>query len=228
MKISSKRDPLGLQVTPGYASIGTAQFHKAAGEITATVTTGFDARARRGTNSIKRPGAGSNNAADLEPVKSRSVVLHGVIESLEADIGQAFIVDCCRHTEGLLCDADLRAKWALSDEHWSDLANNVPLLEAVRAGRERRIENGDAAREAAQRHFADAPTVLGEILKDELVSPRHRIEAAKELRQVAGNGPENHPGSGEKFTITIDLGGDDKLIYETEHAPGRPLQGESS
>ena len=56
--------------------------------------------------------------------------------------------------------------------------------------------------------------MLGEILRDELVSPRHRIEAAKELRQVAGNGSENQLNPGEKFIITIDLGGDERLVYE--------------
>ena len=61
---------------------------------------------------------------------------------------------------------------------------------AVRAERERRILSGEAPKEAAQRHFTKAPAVLNDILTDEQVSPRHRIEAARELRQVAGSGPE--------------------------------------
>jgi len=218
MKISSKIEPLGTSLTPRDAGVGAAQ--QAAGEITAAVMNSFDGRASGGGNHIKKPDAGVG--AQLEPVKSGRVVLRGVIEALDADVGQAFITDCCRNTEGLLCDEDLRAKWALSDKYWSELANNEPLIQAVRAGRERRIANGDAAREAAQRHFANAPTVLGGILNDRLVSPRHRIEAAKELRQVAGNGPENQPTPGEKFTITIDLGGDDKLVYETKMAIREP------
>jgi hypothetical protein len=96
------------------------------------------------------------------------------------------------------------------------------LLRAVRAERERRIANGDAAREAARRHFAKAPTVLGDILADDMVSPRHRIEAAKELRQVAGNDPDA-TRSGEKFIIHIDLGADHKLHYEMDLAPREPL-----
>jgi hypothetical protein len=151
-----------------------------------------------------------------------SVVLRGIAVALDTEVGQAFIADCCRNTEGLLCDADIKAKWNLSDEHWTGLANTAPLLQTVRAERDRRITNGDAAREGAQRHFAIAPTVLGEILRDELVSPRHRIEAAKELRQVAGNGPESQPTPGDKFIITIDLGGDDKLVYEKKTAIRTP------
>jgi hypothetical protein len=50
-------------------------------------------------------------------------------------------------------------------------------------------------------------------LNNELVSPRHRIEAAKELRQAAGD--QTPVASGEKFTITIVFG-DVKHIIEAE------------
>jgi hypothetical protein len=156
-----------------------------------------------------------------------SVVLRGVTVTLDTDVGQAFVIDCARNTEGLLSDGDVKSKYGLSGEDWKRLAGNKPLLQAVRAERERRIANGDAAREAAQRHFAKAPTILGDILTDNLVSPRHRIEAAKELRQVAGNGPDTASGAGEKFVITINLGADEKLVYEKEVAPRQPsLSGE--
>jgi hypothetical protein len=94
---------------------------------------------------------------------------------------------------------------------------------AVDAERERRVLNGQAAREAAQRHFAKAPTVLGDILTDEHISPRHRIEAARELRQVVGDRLDTASGTGEKFVITINLGGDEKLVYEREITPRPPL-----
>jgi hypothetical protein len=154
----------------------------------------------------------SGNAKALS--ETGSVVLRGITVALDAEVGQAFIADCCRHTEGLLCDDDMKAKWALSEEYWTGLANNVPLLQAVRAERNRRIATGDAAREAAQQHFAKAPGVLGRILSSELVSPGHRIEAAKELRQVADNGPNAVPGTQEKFIIRINLGADETLVYE--------------
>ncbi len=136
----------------------------------------------------------AGDTSTLGAAKAGGVVLGGVAVALDANVGQAFIADCSRHTEGLLCDDEIKAKWQLSAEYWRGLANNTPLLQAVRAERDRRIANGDAAREAAQRHRAKAPDVLGGILTDEQVSPRHRIEAAKELRQTAGNKPRSRRG----------------------------------
>ena len=152
-----------------------------------------------------------------------SVILRGVVVDLDSDVGEAFVIDCARNTEGLIPDGDVKTKYGLSDEDWERLAANTALLQAVRAERERRMANGDAAREGAQRHFVKVPTVLDDILNDKQVSPRHRIEAAKELRQVAGNGPDAKPGAGDKFIITINLGGDEKLRFEKEVAPLAPL-----
>lgn len=153
--------------------------------------------------------------------------LRGVTVALDTDVGQAFIVDCARNIEGLLSDVEIKTKYELSDEDWERLASNAPLLRAVRAHREHRIFNGEAPREAAQQHFTKAPAILNDILTDEQVSPRHRIEAARELRQVAGGGPERAPTPGEKFTIVIDLGGDDKIIKEfTPRGPSLSDDGE--
>ena len=175
-----------------------------------------------GTAAVTTHVANASGAADPGPVKVGSVVLRGVTVALDTDVGQTFVTDCVRHTENLLSDGDIKSKWTLTDEDWQRLADNAPLLQAVRAERERRIISGDAAREGAQRYFAKAPTVLGDILTDEQVSPRHRIEAARELRQVAGNGPDTVPGAGEKFVITINLGADEKLVFEKEIAPREP------
>jgi hypothetical protein len=180
----------------------------------------------RTSKTIDRPvttTANTSSGADLGPIRAGSVILRGVVVDLGSDVGEAFVIDCARNTEGLIPDAEIRTKYGLSIEDWERLAGNAPLLQAVRAERERRIRNGDAAREVAQRHFAKAPTVLGDILNDNLVSPRHRIEAAKELREVAGNGPDAKPGTGDKFIITINLGGDEKLRFEKEVAPLAPL-----
>ena len=150
-----------------------------------------------------------------------SVILRGVRVALKTDLGEMFVADCARNTEGLMPDHEIKTKYELSDEEWERLAGNTPLLRAVRAEFERRIANGDAAREVAQRYSAKAPTILGDILMNNLVSPRHRIEAAKELRQVAGNS-DAMQASGEKFTITINLGGDEKLCFEKQLAPLGP------
>jgi hypothetical protein len=143
-----------------------------------------------------------------------SVVLRGVTVALDTDVGHAFVIDCARNTEGLIPDAEIRNKYGLSAEDWERLADNKPLLQAVRAERERRIRTGDAATESARHHYVKAPRVLGTILMDDQIAPRHRIEAAKELRQAAGNGPDTASGSGDKFIITINLGEDYKLVKE--------------
>jgi hypothetical protein len=144
-----------------------------------------------------------------------TVVLRAMTVALDSETGKSFISDCARNTEGLLPDLEIRTRYGLSNEDWEGLAGNTQLLCALRTERERRVVSGEAAREAAQRHYAKAPDVLGGILADEHVSPRHRIEAAKELRQVAGNELDNSSGATEKFVININLGGDDEqLVYE--------------
>jgi hypothetical protein len=150
-----------------------------------------------------------------------SVILRGVRMALNTDVGQTFVADCARHTEGLVSDHDIRAKWKLTQEDWAGLATNTLLLDAVKTERERRIFNGVAAREGAQRHFSKAPSVLSDILTDEQVPPRHRIEAARELRQAAGNGPDPASVPGEKFVITINLGAK-QLRFEETIAPLEP------
>jgi hypothetical protein len=156
----------------------------------------------------------ASNLPDLGPVKVGSVVLRGVTVPLNTDVGQAFVADCARHTEGFVSDSDIQNKWGLTEQDWAGLAANTQLLNTVKTGRERRILSGEATREAAQWQFAKAPDVLGSILTGKLVSPRHQIEAAKELRQIAGNGP-NTPRPGEKFNIVINLGSEVLRFEET-------------
>ena len=170
-------------------------------------------------NNITGPVAKIGDVPDANIAADGCVRLRGLPVALDTDVGRAFIADCARNTEGLLPDLEIKAKYELVDEDWERLASNAPLLHAVRAERERRVLSGEAPREAAQRHFTKAPAILNNILTDEQVSPRHRIEAARELRQVAGSGPERAPTPGEKFLIVIDLGGDDKIIFEKSRTP---------
>jgi len=142
-----------------------------------------------------------------------TVAIRGCPVSLDSDVGVDFIKHCARNVEGLLPESEFRAKFELSEEYWAGLAKNEELLRAVRDEVDRRIANGDRALEAAQRHYALAPSILNEILQNEAISPRHRIEAAKELRQVAAGAREDK-GTGERFIISIDLGGDHRLVKE--------------
>lgn len=146
------------------------------------------------------------------------VVLRGVPVALDSDVGQAFILDCARNVEGQIPDDQIKRKYELSDANWQELASNTLLLRAVRAECQRRILSGEAAREAAQRHLLKAPRVLNGILNNEQVSPRHRIEAARELRQAASTGPEVSAEPREKFVITINLG-DEVQVFEKEIVP---------
>jgi hypothetical protein len=95
------------------------------------------------------------------------------------------------------------------------------LLRAVRAEHERRIATGEAAREAAQRHYVGAPAVLNEILTNDLVSPHARIAAAAELRQVACSEPDV-PVSRHKILVVIDLGGGRGNIVLNNEPPALP------
>jgi hypothetical protein len=139
---------------------------------------------------------------------SGSVVLRSHTIALDSDIGAAFTTDCVRHIEGLISAEQLRKKYELDDIGWARLAENEPLQRAVGAQKERRIRSGDAAREKAAHLFVEAPTVLGDILRDPTNSPRHRVDAIRELRACAGVGSENKPAADERerFVININFG----------------------
>jgi hypothetical protein len=76
----------------------------------------------------------------------------------------------------------------------------------------------------AAKLFSEAPEVLGTILHDKDASPRHRIEAARELRATANTGAErtSNTGDSDRFVITINLGGDEKLKFNKRIAPLTP------
>jgi hypothetical protein len=135
-----------------------------------------------------------------------SVVLRGVRVDLDTDVGTGFVIDCTRHIEDLITAEQLRKKYQLDEDAWRGLATNEPLQNAIERQKERRIRSGDAAREKAQHLFVAAPGVLSDIFQDNGASPRHRVEAIRELRQVAAAGSDTAtPAASERFTIRIDL-----------------------
>jgi hypothetical protein len=153
-----------------------------------------------------------------------TVILRGISIPLNSDVGHAFIADCSRNRERLVSDNQICEKYGLSLNAWAEIAQNKAVRLAVNAEHERRIRNGDAAKEAAAKLFAEAPTVLGNIMNDPHSSPRHRIEAARELRATANTGAEraNNTGDSDRFIITINLGGDEKLKFNKRIAPLTP------
>jgi hypothetical protein len=147
-----------------------------------------------------------------------------VLPGIAANRTAAFVTDCCRAGEGLCADSDVRVKWQLSDETWTEIATNAALGRAIRDCAERRRFSGQAAREAAQTHFVKAPGILNEIMTDEHSNPRHKIEAIKELRQTAlGDGKTEAPANADKFIITIDLGAGRVERYEKDITPVKQL-----
>ena len=69
-----------------------------------------------------------------------------------------------------------------------DLANNSELIADLARFSEGVLTEQQIRRK--WRHLDKAPDILGTIMTNDGNSPRHRIEAAKELRVVADNGPE--------------------------------------
>jgi hypothetical protein len=148
-------------------------------------------------------------APNLPATTNDTVVLHGRTVELTSDEGRKFVVDCVRAAEKLISDSELQEIYEISPENWAKLEQNRSLIKAIRDERKRRIRNGQTAKEAAAGFFVKAPTVLDSIMSDERASPRHRIEAAREIRQVAiGSGDESTAEATERFTITINLGAD--------------------
>jgi len=131
-------------------------------------------------------------------------------QPLSLEDNHEFITDCARYAEGLLSEQDVKKKHHFDDATWARLGEDEALIEKIEAEKTRRIRSGVTARERAQRLFAETPAVLGDILHGETVSPRHKIESARELRAIAATGPENRPAA-DRFIITIDLSGDRKL-----------------
>src|SRR5262245_38038982 len=150
-----------------------------------------------------------------------NIILRGISIPLASDVGGAFITDCSRNRERLFSDQQICEKYGLTMNAWAEIARKQAVRLAVNAEHERRTFNGDAAREAAAKFFTKAPEVLDTIHQDAKANPRHRIEAAKELRATAGTGAENAP-SADRFVITINLGEDHKLEINKRIAPLTP------
>jgi hypothetical protein len=157
----------------------------------------------------------------INPHPDAAVILRGISIPLASDIGGAFISDASRNKERLLSDQRIIEKYGISMDAWTEIAKNPAFRLAVAAEFERRIQNGDAAREAAAKLFAEAPEILGKILRSEQASPKHRIDAARELRATAQPGAERTDDTGGRFLISINLG-NDKILIDKPIAPLTP------
>jgi hypothetical protein len=154
---------------------------------------------------------------NLPEVESSSVVLRGQPVSVASDIGRSFVGDCARYIEGLISEPDIKIKWGLTTQQWQAFERDTPLLKAVQRERGRRVMSGAAAAEAARQQFVKAPSVLGSILLNDEVSPRHRIEAARELRAITTTDSTHDQSSEDKFVVVINLGAGEKRVYHLDH-----------
>src|SRR5262245_24800462 len=133
------------------------------------------------------------------------------------------ITDCCRYSEGILTEKQIRQKYHLFDEPaWERLGSDELLIEKIELEKVRRIRSGAAKREKAQQLIVQAVDVLGGIALDPSASPKHRIDASKTLDAFADNGPARAPDSGERFSIVINLGADHKIKIDKQIKPIKP------
>jgi hypothetical protein len=137
-----------------------------------------------------------------------------------------FLSDCCRYSENILSEEDVRKKWHFDAATWKGLGDNEALIEAIEAEKVRRIRNGSAKRERAQQLVVQAPDVLGDIMLDASASPKHRIDASKVLDTFAANRP-GAAAEQDRFIIRIDLtaGGGEVLEFNKPLKPD-PNDGE--
>ena len=136
------------------------------------------------------------------------------------------ITDCCRYSEGLLSEAAVRKKYRFDEATWKRLGEDEGFIEAIELEKTRRVRSGAAKREKAQALVVQACDVLGEIMRDADASPKHRIDASKALDAFADNGPERAPASDERFTISIILSADEKLVVDKKRGKIDPHDAE--
>ena len=86
-----------------------------------------------------------------------TVILRGISIPLSSDVGGAFIADCSRNRERLVSDNQICEKYGLSLNAWAEIAQNKAVRHAVNAEHERRIRNGDAAKEAPLSYLPKPP-----------------------------------------------------------------------
>jgi hypothetical protein len=132
-----------------------------------------------------------------------------------------FISDLCRFSEGIFSEAAVRKKYRFDEATWASLGEDDELVRAIEEEKTRRIRSGTAKREKAQQHVVRAPDVLEKILTDEKASPKHRIDAAKALDDLADNGPQA-AAEQDRVVVTINLGGGDVLRFDASAKPIPP------
>jgi hypothetical protein len=130
------------------------------------------------------------------------------------------VADLSRFAEGVLTEQQVRRKWRHLDQSVWDAPDDA-LVDAVEAERVRRIRTGTNVREKAQLLHTRAPDILSEIMTGD-ASPRHKIESARALGQIATPVANPAPAAdASRFVIQINLGADvPPLIFNKALALG--------
>jgi len=117
------------------------------------------------------------------------------------------IADLCRFSEGVLTEQQVRKRHRLPDNVWKQMGSDDLLVEKIEAEKVRRMRDGSAKREKAQKLVMTAPDVLESIMSDTNANAKHRIDSAVVLDRFAANGPEA-AAPADRFIISIVLNGD--------------------
>jgi hypothetical protein len=146
---------------------------------------------------------------------SDTIILNGIVVELGSDLARAFISDATRAAENLLTDRELMDRYELSASDLQSIAASKQIGHAIRDERTHRLRTGIAVREAAQQEFIRSPKIMGEILVNEQNSPKHRIEASRELRATAIPENQDSPAQSARFVIQINLGADVEIYNKS-------------
>jgi len=131
-----------------------------------------------------------------------------------------FVTDMARFSEGIATQAAVRRKHHFDEATWERLASDEQLIERIEAEKLRRVRDGSFKREKAQAHVVAAPDVLNGIMIDPKQSAKHRIDSAKALDAIADPGPQRTAADMDRVHIVIDLGADQRLVFDKPIRPG--------
>jgi hypothetical protein len=149
------------------------------------------------------------SAAPLLAVPDTSsdfVAIRGAIARIDDPDGKVLVEDIARNIQRCMTDADLAAKYALTEPGWRQMGGNSTLHLAIRNACETRVRSGAAPREESRVYYAESPLVLRSIMLDDKAPAQHRLEATKRLEYAAGVNTQDTPDLRDRVVINIRLG----------------------
>jgi hypothetical protein len=130
-----------------------------------------------------------------------------------------FVTNCARFAEGNFSEAAMRRKYHLEEETWTALGKDEALIERVELEKVRRVRDGSCKRERAQELITKGPSILDSIATSPKASDKHKIDALKVLDSFADPGAQAARDDSDRVVVTINLGGDQKLVFDKSVKP---------